>query len=208
MCQGQQGSESLGYSPMPINLVEASFDQIRKIPGVVVQDVSIQSCKNPTFSADGHNVLADQAPQPQECDKQGGSQCASGTGGAKKTTTPVKAGTGGSGTSGNSGTAAAAPRGRRPGASRVPARRRQAALPRPARRAQATPARRRTIRSPRTPTTAVVHHFRPRPSPLTLSSNSGWSENQTLIALALLFTLALVFAPAITARVLAKRTPS
>ena len=35
MCQAQQQSASLGYSPMPINLVEASFEQIRKIPGVV-----------------------------------------------------------------------------------------------------------------------------------------------------------------------------
>ena len=32
MCQAQQQSASLGYSPMPINLVQASFDQIRKIP--------------------------------------------------------------------------------------------------------------------------------------------------------------------------------
>ena len=62
MCQAQQKSASLGYSPMPINLVQASFDQIRKIPGVVVQNISIASCKNPTFSADGTNLLAKTAP--------------------------------------------------------------------------------------------------------------------------------------------------
>jgi phosphate ABC transporter phosphate-binding protein len=33
MCQGQQQSASLGYSPMPINLVTASFEQIKRIPG-------------------------------------------------------------------------------------------------------------------------------------------------------------------------------
>src|SRR5262249_55025499 len=81
---------SLGYSPMPINLVNASFDQIKKIPGVVVQNVTVSQCNNPTFSPDGHNVLADTAPQPQACDKQGPTQCATGTGGASKTTTKVK----------------------------------------------------------------------------------------------------------------------
>ena len=34
MCQAQQQSESLGYSPMPINLVKASLDQIKKIPEI------------------------------------------------------------------------------------------------------------------------------------------------------------------------------
>jgi len=33
MCQGQQQSAALGYSPMPINLVQAAFAQIAKIPG-------------------------------------------------------------------------------------------------------------------------------------------------------------------------------
>jgi phosphate ABC transporter phosphate-binding protein len=87
MCQAQQQSASLGYSPMPINLVEASFDQIRKIPGVVVQDIDIRSCNNPTFSTDGTNLLADNAPQPQACDKQGPSQCPNGTGGLKNVPT-------------------------------------------------------------------------------------------------------------------------
>ena len=89
MCQGQQQSESLGYSPMPINLVNASFDQIRKIPGAEVQSISVQSCDNPTFSPDGHNVLADNAPFPSECDKIGVSQCTTGTGGTGGEETPV-----------------------------------------------------------------------------------------------------------------------
>lgn len=82
MCQAQQQSESLGYSPMPINLVKASFDQIKKIPGAVVQSINIQQCKNPTFSADGTNTLAKTAPLPLACDKVGSvSQCPNGTGG-------------------------------------------------------------------------------------------------------------------------------
>ena len=94
MCQAQERSASNGYSPMPINLVQASFEQIRKIPGVVVQDIDISKCKNPTFSPDGTNLLAKNAPMPQECDKPGQTQCATGTGGAKSTPTAVSAGGG------------------------------------------------------------------------------------------------------------------
>ncbi|MGH9084407.1 MAG: phosphate ABC transporter substrate-binding protein PstS [Acidimicrobiales bacterium] len=91
MCQAQQQSASLGYSPMPINLVQASFDQIRKIPGVEVQSIDITKCKNPTFSSDGTNLLARNAPQPQACDKRGPTQCETGSGGVKSVSTPVAA---------------------------------------------------------------------------------------------------------------------
>jgi ABC-type phosphate transport system substrate-binding protein len=92
MCQAQQSSASLGYSPMPINLVQASFDQIKKIPGVVVQNVNINDCKNPTFAPDGTNLLADTAPQPKACDKNTfTSQCPDGTGGLPNLKTAVKA---------------------------------------------------------------------------------------------------------------------
>ncbi len=103
MCQAQQQSASLGYSPMPINLVEASFNQIRRIPGVVVQDVNVQSCDNPTFSSDGTNVLAQNAPFPQDCDRQGPTQCATGTGGQRNTETPVLVAASGGGGGGSSG---------------------------------------------------------------------------------------------------------
>jgi len=103
MCQGQQQSASLGYSPLPVNLVSASLDQIRKIPGVVVQNIDIQKCNNPTFSPDGTNLLADQAPHPQPCDKQGALQCTTGTGGKAKVSTPVKASASGKGAAGASG---------------------------------------------------------------------------------------------------------
>jgi len=89
MCQAQEQSASLGYSPMPINLVKASLDQIKKIPGVVVQTIDIQSCHNPTFSADGTNLLAKTAPQPLACDRQGQYQCPNGTAGLANVLTDI-----------------------------------------------------------------------------------------------------------------------
>lgn len=106
MCQAQQQSASLGYSPLPINLVKASLEQIAKIPGVEVQNVDIKKCNNPTFSADGTNVLAKKAPQPQLCDKKSQYQCETGTGGLRKVSTPVKSSAklvGGGTSSGGSG---------------------------------------------------------------------------------------------------------
>ncbi|MEU2621742.1 phosphate ABC transporter substrate-binding protein PstS [Streptomyces sp. NPDC007157] len=98
MCQGQQQAPKLGYSPLPINLVQAGFDQIRRIPGVQARNINIKNCNNPTFTAGGQNRLAQTAPYPAACDKKGAAPCTTGTGG-------TKAGTGdnGGGTSGGSG---------------------------------------------------------------------------------------------------------
>jgi phosphate transport system substrate-binding protein len=99
MCQAQQQSASLGYSPLPVNLVTASFDQIAKIPGAERQNINVQQCNNPTFSPSGENLLAANAPQPQACDRQGPTQCATGTGGVKAVETPTApAASGGGGT--------------------------------------------------------------------------------------------------------------
>jgi phosphate transport system substrate-binding protein len=103
MCQGQQQSASLGYSPMPINLVEAAFNQIEKIPGADVQNINIQSCNNPTFTPSGANLLAETAPDPPACDKAGPTQCVNGTGGASGGT-PVSSGNPGSGAGAGAGT--------------------------------------------------------------------------------------------------------
>ena len=86
LCEGQQQTPLLGYSPLPINLVQAGIEQVKRIPGVDVQNVDITKCNNPTFSADGTNTLAKTAPQPAACDKQGATQCGSGTGGARQST--------------------------------------------------------------------------------------------------------------------------
>jgi phosphate ABC transporter phosphate-binding protein len=87
LCEGQQSAETLGYSPLPINLVQAGQDQIKKIPGGDPVIKGINDCNNPTFSPDGSNRLANEAPYPPECDKQGPTQCATGTGGAAETPT-------------------------------------------------------------------------------------------------------------------------
>jgi phosphate transport system substrate-binding protein len=86
MCQAQERSASLGYSPIPINLVQAAFQQIRLIPGVEVQNIDIRNCKNPTFSTDGSNTLAKNAAMPYQCDARGGLQCPFGTAGAQDQT--------------------------------------------------------------------------------------------------------------------------
>ncbi|MGW4142401.1 phosphate ABC transporter substrate-binding protein PstS [Streptomyces mirabilis] len=111
LCEGQQLADRLGYSPLPINLVQAAMEQVRRIPGAVTDNINIKNCNNPTFSSDGKNLLAQNAPYPAACDKKGSDQCATGTGGAKQPTSPSGSGTsgggsgsGGSGTTGGSGT--------------------------------------------------------------------------------------------------------
>ena len=113
LCEGQQQAEALGYSPLPMNLVQSGFDQIRKIPGAEGTSVDLASCNNPTFKpgdSPSSNLLATTAPQPAACDKKGASQCTTGTAGAAGTETDITgSGSGGSalgssgGSSGGSG---------------------------------------------------------------------------------------------------------
>jgi phosphate transport system substrate-binding protein len=104
LCEGQQQAGALGYSPLPLNLVQAGFKQIARIPGASdAANVDIKACNNPTFKAGdapGHNLLASTAPMPQECDKQGATQCDSGS----STTGGGSSGTGGTGTGTGDGT--------------------------------------------------------------------------------------------------------
>ena len=102
LCEGQQQADSLGYSPLPVNLASAGLEQIQKIPGGDPTNTSISSCNNPTFSPDGTNKIANTAPQPQPCDKKGPDQCLTGTGGATSGTTADSSKTGsGRGTAGD-----------------------------------------------------------------------------------------------------------
>jgi hypothetical protein len=71
LCEGQQQAEVLGYSPLPINLVKAGLDQVKKIPGVSAKNKDVAKCNNPTFSPDGSNLLAKSAPMPPAADKKG-----------------------------------------------------------------------------------------------------------------------------------------
>lgn len=86
LCAGQTKAGAYGYSSLPLNLVQAGFDQIAKLktadPAVELTDRDVRSCNNPTFDGKNlnRNVLADKAPQPPECDKVGAGPCGSETG--------------------------------------------------------------------------------------------------------------------------------
>jgi len=78
LCQGQSQVDVLGYSALPINLVEAGYAQLQRIPGAQVPATTsafIAGCHNPTFSTDGTNTLAANDPMPPACDQQGVTQC-------------------------------------------------------------------------------------------------------------------------------------
>ena len=90
LCKGQSEAPDLGYSPLPKNLVVAALAVVARIPGVQKQSIDLAGCDNPTFSPDGTNLLAKNAPFPPACDKQGATaECSTGTGGASKTSTSV-----------------------------------------------------------------------------------------------------------------------
>jgi phosphate transport system substrate-binding protein len=85
ICQGQKEIGPIGYSPLPVNLVEAAFGQIQQLqqadPNVDLTSLNINTCDNPTFveGQPNTNYLAQIAPQPPACDQQGAGPCAAGT---------------------------------------------------------------------------------------------------------------------------------
>jgi hypothetical protein len=107
LCEGQQQAGALGYSPLPLNLVQAGFKQIARIPGASdAANVDISKCNNPTFKPGdkpGNNLLANTAPMPQDCDKEGTTQCASGSSTSGGGSGSGGTGTGGTGTGGTDG---------------------------------------------------------------------------------------------------------
>lgn len=89
LCEGQQQAAALGYTPLPVNLVQTAVDQVNQIPGATqkVNGDDLRSCHNPTLSADGTDLLTDTVPQPPPCDFTAApTPCATGTGSA---TTPT-----------------------------------------------------------------------------------------------------------------------
>jgi phosphate transport system substrate-binding protein len=204
MCQGQQDSASLGYSPMPINLVEASFAQIAKIPGADVQNINIQSCNNPTFTPSGQNLLAVDAPQPPSCDKQGPTQCTTGTGGAGNVSTPVS-GSKKAGVTPTTPTTAKPSTGPQAPAVTTPG-------PSPG---GATSTTTSTVPSAASPVAVGgsqanlqrILNTSPFPSPVTLSVAHGWTANQTFIALAAFAIVVVVVVPGLVARRMRRRRP-
>jgi phosphate transport system substrate-binding protein len=86
ICGGQAEMGPIGYSPLPINLVQASFAQTNKLhtadKSVQLGNENVTTCHNPTFVA-GHpkeNYLAQIAPEPPACDEVGKGPCAAGEG--------------------------------------------------------------------------------------------------------------------------------
>ena len=83
ICGGQANIGKIGYSPLPVNLAQASFAQMYKLhtadPAVQISNLNIATqCDNPTFWA-GHsediNYLAQVAPEPAACDQANQGPC-------------------------------------------------------------------------------------------------------------------------------------
>jgi ABC-type phosphate transport system substrate-binding protein len=72
LCAGQKEVAALGYSPLPLNLVQGGLLQNSKIPGAVAgpNPTTLAGCANPTFT-NGKLTLLITAPQPSPCDKVG-----------------------------------------------------------------------------------------------------------------------------------------
>jgi phosphate transport system substrate-binding protein len=107
LCAGQTKAGPYGYSPLPLNLVQAGFTQIKKLqtadPKVNLTSRDVTKCNNPTFVPGDlkRNKLAQVAPQPATCDKVGAGPCGTDTGTNKPSTDdPKAAGTTGGTTTG------------------------------------------------------------------------------------------------------------
>lgn len=126
VCVGQSAIGPIGYSPLPVNLVQASLTQVNKLKLAdpkVVFDASIiknvKNCHNPTFvpGKPSENYLAKIAPFPAECDRPGQGPCGDDVGtfndnpAGTGTTTPsgTPAAGAGTGTGPAAGPAAGAP---------------------------------------------------------------------------------------------------
>jgi ABC-type phosphate transport system substrate-binding protein len=83
ICQGQGAIGQIGYSALPINLVQAAFAQIgllKKVDSQVsLTNLNVTTCGNPTFVAGKpkENHLAQIAPEPPLCDEVGHGPCTS-----------------------------------------------------------------------------------------------------------------------------------
>lgn len=70
LCAGQQQAAALGYSPLPLNLVEGGLHQANLIPGHIAgpNPTTLAGCDNPTFT-NGVLTLLKNAPYPNACQK-------------------------------------------------------------------------------------------------------------------------------------------
>ncbi|MGW5058922.1 phosphate ABC transporter substrate-binding protein PstS [Streptomyces sp. NPDC004096] len=205
MCQGQQQAPKLGYSPLPINLVQAGFDQIRRIPGVQAQNINIRGCNNPTFTTNGRNKLAETAPYPAACDKKGAPPCTTGSGGAKDAGGSAGSGgsngggsNGGSATGGDTSGGTTATGGGASGGSGGGA------------QPSVDPDTGQTIAPDGTSAVAggstVAGGTVALAQPVSVAGRHGWTGTQTLMLLAAFLLLGLVLLPSVVSRAIASRT--
>jgi len=109
LCAGQTKAGPYGYSPLPLNLVQAGFEQIAKLgkadKNVDLSNRDVRSCNNPTFDGKNlsNNKLAQIAPQPASCDEVGAGPCGSATGTGEPSTDGAGAGGGTGGGAGAGG---------------------------------------------------------------------------------------------------------
>ena len=106
LCEGQSKAGPYGYSPLPLNLVQAGFQQLAQLkaadPAVDITGRDAAKCNNPTFVAGNlkENRLAQIAPKPASCDKVNAGPCGTATGTGEPSTdaeTPEDQGAGGKG---------------------------------------------------------------------------------------------------------------
>lgn len=207
LCEGQLSSGKLGYSPLPMNLVLAAMDQVRKVPGLDdattskldktrdgVASGGSNPCNNPTFKPGDNpneNQLVYSAPFPSGCDAACQAPWKKKGAGANN----------GPGTAGN----AAGPKA--PGAKKEAA----------AGDAPTTDAPAAAADTPQDcdPDTGVCAGASPSGSgngaggPLTavpsnLTSTQGWGQPQTLLVIIGLLVVLLVLAPPLTARMVGR----
>ena len=103
LCQDQQESSELGYSPLPEPMVVGGFLQDGHIPGAVASPAAhnYSTCNNPAYD-DGVDKLTASAPYPSPCQKAGEPLNCVVVDGKPQST----GGTGGTGASGSSGSGA------------------------------------------------------------------------------------------------------
>jgi phosphate transport system substrate-binding protein len=102
LCAGQQKAQILGYSPVPKNLVQAGFQQVRRIPGYV-SPPPIASCHNPAL-----NILQT-APKPAACEKVGATPCGTTSNGTPNGTSTGNGSSNGSGNGNGNGNGSGTP---------------------------------------------------------------------------------------------------
>ncbi len=155
LCEGQQSAADLGYSPLPMNLVQAGFDQIAKIPAPWAPRISENATTPRSSRVTRRRTTSSPSPRRTRRLRQAGTEPVPGR---------YRRRAGGDTQTGSGGVPAAAPeapparrRTGRPGATRQP-------LPRRPRRRAGTPSTTRTATSSREPRRPEEPPRCPRPS--------------------------------------------